>query len=125
MKTENLSTSYRRRGRHMIRKAEKGFTLVELLVVVAIMAILIAVAVGNFGGLIGTGTTESKAFEKEAVQTAVDSYMAVNKYTNITARGSAAVVAAADGDADFKTYLRSLPTTYTYSWTTAGVVTQP
>lgn len=103
---------------------QKGFTLVELLVVVAIMSVLIGVAVASFTGVIGTGDTESDEFELNAVQTAVDAYMAVQKTTTITARTTAAVIASADADAPFKTYLRQLPTKNQYTWTAAGIVTQ-
>lgn len=100
---------------------QKGFTLGELLVVIAIMTILVGVAVGSFTGLIGTGKTESKTWEKEAVQTAVDAYLAVSGTDTMSARSSAAVVTSADS---FATYMRRLPSTYTYTWTTSGSVTQ-
>ena len=106
------------------RNREEGFTLIELLVVIAIMAVLIGVAVSSFTGLIGSGTTESKDFEANAVQTAIDAHMAVQGETTITARTTAAVIASGDADAPFTTYLRSLPTKYKYVWTTAGAITQ-
>ncbi|MDY6911791.1 MAG: type II secretion system protein [Chloroflexota bacterium] len=102
-------------------RKQKGFTLAELLVVIAIMAVLIGVAVGSFTGLIGSGETEAKNYETEAVQTAIDAYMAVNTSTSITARTTAAKVTTSDA---FSTYMRRLPTTYCYTWTASGVVTQ-
>ena len=39
----------------------KGFTLVELLVVIALMAAMTTVVVPNFIGLIATGKTEAAA----------------------------------------------------------------
>ncbi|MDY6911648.1 MAG: LamG-like jellyroll fold domain-containing protein [Chloroflexota bacterium] len=103
---------------------DKGFTLAELLVVIAIMAVLIGVAVGAFTGLIGSGESESAKYEKEAVQTAVESYMSVNATGTITARTTAAAITETDADAPFKTFLRRLPTEYTYSWTDKGIVSQ-
>ncbi len=103
---------------------QKGFTLGELLVVIAIMTILVAVAVGAFTGLIGSGKSESAKFEKESVQQAVESYLAVSGTTAMTARSGAAVISSSDGDAPFSTYLRRLPTNYQYTWTTTGSVTQ-
>ncbi len=104
-----------------IHKKQGGFTLSELLVVIAIMAILVGVAVGSYTGLIGSGTSESKTYEYEAVQTAMDSYMSVTASATVTARASAATVTDADAIGD---YMRRLPTKYTYTWTSAGIVTQ-
>ncbi len=104
-----------------IYNEQGGFTLSELLVVIAIMAILVGVAVGSYTGLISSGTSESKSYEYEAVQTAMDAYMSVSASATVTARASAAVVTSSDDIAD---YMRRLPTNYTYTWTSEGVVTQ-
>ena len=48
-----------------------GFTLVEVLVVVAILAALAAVVGVNFGKYIGRGETEAYATELQNIQTAV------------------------------------------------------
>ncbi|MBI2887534.1 MAG: prepilin-type N-terminal cleavage/methylation domain-containing protein [Chloroflexi bacterium] len=61
------------------RRAENGFTLVELLVVIAILAILVAVVVPNFTGLIGKGELQTYNAEKKTVQTVVDAYFADNR----------------------------------------------
>ena len=110
-----------------IGKGNKGFTLVELLIVVAIIGVLAGVVMANMTGLIGEGETEAKAAELTTVQTATDTYMIKTGNSIITARdvANAAVIASNDGDCDFKGYLRSLPTEYTYWWTAAGEVTQP
>jgi len=110
-----------------MRKGERGFTLVELLVTIAILGTLFGIVTLALNGLATNATTNIKAAEKDQVQTAVDIYLAANYpgTTSITARTAAAVIASADTDAAFKSYLRKLPTQYTYSWTTDGTVTQP
>lgn len=111
--------------KRMVRKEEKGFTLIELLIVVGIIGVLLAVAVAALTGLIGTGKAEAQQAELSAVQTAIDAYMAKTQSENITARSSAGIINAADGDAPFNIYLRRLPTKYSYAWTTNGTASQP
>lgn len=103
---------------------QRGFTLGELLVVIAIMTILVAVAVGSFTGLIGSGSDVSKQYEKEAVDVAIEAYMNTSLSTTIPERTTAAVITSGDSDAPFTTFLRRTPTQYTYSWTTTGSVSQ-
>jgi prepilin-type N-terminal cleavage/methylation domain-containing protein len=109
--------------------AEGGFTLVELLVTIAIMGVLFGIVTLALNGLTADTTTNTKAAELDIVQSAADIYLAANypDTTTITERAQtdAAVVSSTDTDVDFMGYLRSLPTEYTYYWDTDGNVSQP
>lgn len=110
-----------------LRKGQRGFTLVELLVTIAILGTLFGIVTLALNGLTASTTTNVKKAELDMVQTAADIYLAENypTITTLTARAAAAVVASADTDAPFKAYLRSLPTQYTYTWDASGNVSQP
>ena len=66
------------------RDEERGFTLVELLVVVTILGILAAVVVASLIGLTGNAQTQACAEEKRTVQTAVAAYMAANNKSSLS-----------------------------------------
>ena len=57
-------------------KAESGFTLVELLAVVAIIIALAAVIIPSVASFASKGDEGAKAAEMENVQTAMDTFMA-------------------------------------------------
>ena len=105
-------------------REESGFTLVELLVTIAIMGVLFGIVTLALNGLANPGETNAKAAELDAVQTAVDIYLATNYPTinTVTAQASSGTVAAAGGE--FRAYMRSLPTKYSYTWDAAGNVEQ-
>ena len=106
-------------------KSEGGFTLVELLVTIAILGVLFGIVTLTLSGVGSDAEATVKVAECAVVQSAADIWLAEDTTNTITARGSAAVVASGDTDAQFKGYLRDLPTSYTYSWTAAGDVTCP
>ena len=128
---------------------QKGFALIELLVVIVILAVLAAIAIPAYGRFfgpgeaeensryIGQGEAEANAGELSMVQNAMDGMMANNLLesvsksplggTNIFDRlpkgPGAEALAKPDG------FLRSggtpdNPTKCTYTWTTTGRVTQ-
>lgn len=117
------------------RKDQKGFTLVEMLVVVAILGVLAAVAIPNLGKFIGKGKTEAYATELHDIQTAVTAMLS----ESATAALTPVTVATADMDTVVTTdtvplvlsdYLVGLDsngnvkTPATYTFTATGTVAQ-
>jgi len=105
---------------------EAGFTLMELLIVVAILGVLVAVVLPNFTGILDSAKSTSSAAELQIVQTAVDAKMANESLTTIDAVASATsdMTTASGGFGLAPTYMRSDATRGTYTVDTAGKVTQ-
>lgn len=101
---------------------ERGFTLVELLVTISILAVLFGIVTLSLGGVGANAESTVNDAELGVVQSAVDIYLADNNVATLTA-GTTEYI---DGDEDFAAYVR-LPGSQSkcqYSWTTDGDVTQ-
>jgi len=104
-------------------KGQRGFTLVELLVVIGIIGALAAVVIPNVSRFAGSGDTAANETEVQTVQAAIDLYMADTASTTVP-------VQAATNDMTASTpalspdYLRQTTTRCSYAWDAAGVVAQ-
>ena len=72
-----------------MNKQDKGFTLVELLIVIVILGILATVTVFAVRGITDQGQTSECNADKKTIQTAVEAYFAQNGGTTIPATAPA------------------------------------
>jgi type IV pilus assembly protein PilA len=108
-----------------LKRRQRGFTLVELLIVVAILGVLAAVVIPNVTGLVGSGQSEAAATELQNVQTAMDIMMIKTKITSVTATAATnAMGSFPTGNVLYPNYIRQATTHGTYSCNAAGLVTQ-
>ncbi len=70
-------------------RSEHGFTLVELLVVLAVLAILIAIVVPNLAGITGGARRSAAETELDTVQSAMDSMMSKFEAISVQAQDDA------------------------------------
>lgn len=62
-------------GKGLPHRGEKGFTLVELLIVLAILAVLAAVVIPNVTGMLGKGQKQSYETDAKTIQSGVMAYI--------------------------------------------------
>jgi type II secretion system protein G len=109
---------------------ERGFTLVELLIVIVILGILAGIVVFAVGNLTSNAKSNACATEKSTISTALEAYKAnVGRYPTAADAGGAPATAMdmLDGThaapAGVGTLLKSVPADYTVDDAGAGTVT--
>ena len=93
----------------MNKNQDKGFTLVELLIVIVILGILATVTVFAVRGITDQGEQNACAVERRSVETAIEAFYAANDQTD------------AGEEADLvPAYIKEAPTYVTLTYTADG-----
>jgi len=86
-------------------RGERGFTLVELLVVLAVLAILIAIVVPNLAGITGGARRAAAETELDTIQSAMDSMMSNEEAISVEPRLTANAATIAVNSSIVMTYI--------------------
>jgi prepilin-type N-terminal cleavage/methylation domain-containing protein len=107
-----------------LHKGEKGFTLVELLIVFTLLAVLAAIMIPNVAGFVQYGHTQAANAETSIIQTAMDAMMAKENITSVTAATNQGDWSAVPVEHSlYPDYLRFKNSKGTYDISTTGLVT--
>ena len=96
----------------MNKNNDKGFTLVELLIVIVILGILATVTVFAVRGITSKGEQNACKVEKRTVETAIESYYAQNSQTDASVIGDLV-----------PTYLKDAPANVTITFVSGSTPT--
>jgi prepilin-type N-terminal cleavage/methylation domain-containing protein len=108
---------------------QEGFTLVEMLVVIGIIVALAAVVVPLVIQFSGDGAEAAENAEWDAVQTSIDTLMADNELTAVSASTASTRISdtldwdAGTGTQTMANYTRDANTNFCYQWATTGRLT--
>jgi prepilin-type N-terminal cleavage/methylation domain-containing protein len=100
-------------------KQEGGFTLVELLVTIALLALLFGIATLTLSGVGANAQSDVCTAEYHVVQSAIEIYRVENPGVLLTPGTN---ITISNEDSEFADYLRGT-TVGLYSWTEDGVLT--
>jgi prepilin-type N-terminal cleavage/methylation domain-containing protein len=108
-----------------MHRNDKGFTLVELLIVFTLLGVLAAIMIPSVAGMVGYGHTQSGAAELSIVQTAMDAMMAKENISNVAVTTNVSNMAAFPSDHPlYPGYLRTSTTKGIYTTDNVGLVSQ-
>jgi len=106
-----------------MHRSDKGFTLVELLIVFTLLGVLAAIMIPSVAGLVGYGHTQSGEAELSIVQTAMDAMMAKENIANVAVTSNLSNMAAFPSDHPlYPNYLRKSTTKGLYTTDNVGLV---
>jgi general secretion pathway protein G len=105
------------------QKKDRGFTLVELLIVIVILGILATVTVFAVRGITNKGKTSACAADKKTLEVAAESYMAQNG--SYPANVAAMVTSGLLQDASTGNWTYTAPVAPATSYTITAVVGGP